>query len=326
MVLLPTFIDPIREFFTLRAAERSVVDRTPAQNARARTLSAAAAVRLRSARRTLESVPAALLLREALALRLRAAEAAEQSSEGARDWESLLTTCLPSVPLDPVEPQAADGRRLRDALQATDPLYFDGLPPEELERTRQALDRACARLRGGLEVRTPLQIRALRWGRAAAVVLVAAYAAIAFVRARYGPVNVALGKPVHPSTRRPGSPDGHELVDGDIGLSYAVETTVEDSPNIVIDLLGSYAVDRIDVHNRVDGWFDECLPLVVELSSDGAHYDEVGRREQHFDANPPWSVATGGHVAHFVRLRIPRRSHLTLSEVEVFGKPNPSRR
>jgi hypothetical protein len=320
MRLALTLIDPIREFFTLRSAERTVVGRTAAQNERARALSSAASARLRAGRRMLESVPAAMLLREALALRLRAAEAAESGTEPEREVESLLATFLASVPLDPADPQAADARRVREALQTNDPLYFDGLSPEELERTRQALDRACARLRGGVEVRSRLQIRALRWGRAAAVVLVAAYAVIAFLHARYAPVNVALGKPVRASSRRAGTPDGHELVDGDTGLSYAMDTNVEDNPNVVIDLQGSYAVDRVDVHNRVDGWFDECLPLVVELSSDGSHYDEIGKRDQHFDANPPWSIAAGGRVARFVRLRLARHGALALSEVEVFGK------
>ena len=125
---------------------------------------------------------------------------------------------------------------------------------------------------------------------------------------------------MHPSSRKAGPPDGHELVDGDIGTSFGVLTNVEDSPSVVIDLQDRYWIDSVKVHNRVDGWFDDCLPLVVELSQDGVHWDAIGRRDQHFDANPPWVVDGGGRPAHFVRVRVDRKSYLALSEVEVYGK------
>ena len=75
------------------------------------------------------------------------------------------------------------------------------------------------------------------------------------------------------------------------------------------------------MHNRVDGWFDDCLPLVVEVSRDGNKWDEVARRDRHFDANPPWVVEAGGRGARFVRLRVAHHGSLALSEVEVYGKP-----
>ena len=72
--------------------------------------------------------------------------------------------------------------------------------------------------------------------------------------------------------------------------------------------------------NRVDGWFDDCLPLVVELSRDGVKWEEIGQREDHFGTDPPWIVNAGGRMATQVRLRVARKSYLALSEVEVFGK------
>ncbi len=325
MPLLSILFDPLREFFTLRRAEWTVRGYFPAQHARAKALWSGGALRLRGGKRMLDGVPAAVLLREGLMLYLRAAEAVQRSSasdgtESATD-RHLLSSLLPPVPPDPAAPetQAADDARVRAALEACDPLYFDRLSPADLERTRWALDRACGRARSSVEVRSALHLKALRWGRLAALLVGVSYAAFAFVRVRLSPVDVALGKPVHPSSRRAGEPEA--LVDGDVGTSFALETNTEDNPYDVIDLEGQYFVDRVSVHNRVDGWFDDCLPLVVELSSDGVHYDEVGRREQHFDADPPWVLATRGRVARFVRVRVARKSYLTLSEVEVFGRP-----
>ncbi|MDP9001383.1 MAG: hypothetical protein M3O46_14875, partial [Myxococcota bacterium] len=64
----------------------------------------------------------------------------------------------------------------------------------------------------------------------------------------------------------------------------------------------------------------DCLPLVVELSTDGKTYAELARRDDHFDSDPPWIVEAGGRRARYVRVRVARKSYLALSEVEVFGR------
>jgi hypothetical protein len=321
--LLSGLFDPLREFFTLRRAERTVRAYVPAQQERVKAYHDAGEARLIAGRRTLPAVPAAALLRDALGFYIRAAQASRSPDpDDAPLDERRLAAVLPEVPADPVsdESPAADDARVRAALLATDPLYLDRLAPAEIERTRSGLDRACGQLRPRIEVRSATHLQGLRWGRTAAIFVLAAYATIAWVRAKYGPVNVALGKPVHASSRRAGTPDGHDLVDGDTGNSFGVHTNAEESPSVVVDLEGPYSIDRVNVHNRVDGWFDDCLPLVVEVSLDGTHYDEIGRREQHFDANPPWVVEGRGRPARFVRVRVAKHSYLALSEVEVFGK------
>jgi hypothetical protein len=136
---------------------------------------------------------------------------------------------------------------------------------------------------------------------------------------RFLPTNVARGKKVHASSLAPSSPDGHELVDGAVGLSFGVSTTIEPSPTVVIDLEDVYRIDTIKVHNRRDAWFDDCLPLLVEISTDGVHYTELARRTEHFDADPPWSVDGRRELARYVRLRTPRRGVIALSQVEVLG-------
>lgn len=318
MSFASTFVDPIVEFFTLRRAERTVRAYAPAQSARVRKHVQAAERRLRAGRRVAEAAPAAVLLREAVLQYLTAMEAARDSAvaEGA-------AAPLPPLPPDPARPKAdpSDDARVRAAIASRDPLYFDGLSDEDVERTRWALDRAGSMLRRSVESRSLVAVRGTRWGRFAAVLVLLLWGAVAFARAKLLPKNIALGKPVHPSSLAENPPSGAELVDGETGASFGFKTREEDNPNVVIDLEGVYWINTIKVHNRVDGWFDDCLPLVVELSRDGTKWDEIARRDRHFDANPPWIVEGGGRGARYVRLRVARpHSYLALSEVEVYGK------
>jgi hypothetical protein len=313
-------LSPIREFFTLRGAERTIRAYAPAQHARVHDHAEAADRRLWSGRRVTHAVAAAILLRGAVTHYLYAAACARDSGA---DLDSLdLAGAIPSLPPDPARPRAepTDDARVRAALSSRDSLYFDGLSAEDAERTRWALDRAATLVRRGVEARSLTNVRGARWGRLAALLLLVGYATFAITRATIVPKDIALGKPVHPSSRKHNPPDGHELVDGEIGTSFGIHTNTEDSPNVVIDLQARYWIDSVKVYNRVDGWYDDSLPLVVELSQDGTQWDEIGRREEHFDANPPWVVNGRGKPAQFVRVRVARKSYLALSEVEVYGK------
>jgi hypothetical protein len=318
MSFVSPLIDAIAEFFTLRRAERTVRAYVPVQSARVRKHVQAAETRLRAGRRVTDPTAAAVLVREAVLQYLIAMEASRDAAapEGA-------AAPFPALPPDPARPRAdpSDDARVRAAITSRDPLYFDGLPSEDVERARWALDRAASMLRRNVESRTLVAVRGTRWGRAAAVVVLVLWGALTFARAKLLPKNVAYGKPVHPSSLAEMPPSGRELVDGETGASFGVKTREEDNPNVVIDLEGIYWIGTIKVHNRVEGWFDDCLPLVVELSRDGNTWEEIARRDRHFDANPPWVVDVGGRGARFVRLRVARRSYLALSEVEVYGKP-----
>jgi hypothetical protein len=313
--------DPIREFVTLRRAESTVRAYLPAQHLRVRAHAAAAEARLHAGRKVSHPVAAAVLLREAVVHYLAALEAARDPDA---EEQALATRTLemPELPPDPARPRAepSDDARVRAALAARDPLYFDSLPTEDVERTRWALDRAGGMLRRRVEARSLASVRGTRWGRIAALVVVALYAALAFVKAKLLPQNVALHKPVHASSMMKNPPDGHELVDGEVGPGLGIHTNTEDSPSVTIDLTAEYWVQRVKVHNRVDGYFDDCLPLVVEVSRDDKVYQQVARRDVHFDAEPPWVVDAGGRPARYVRIRVDRRSYLALSEVEVYGK------
>jgi hypothetical protein len=313
-------LSPVHEFFTLNRAERTIRAYVPAQRARVTEHAEAADRRLWSGRRVTQAVAAAVLLRGAVTHSLYAAVCAR---DAAADLDSLdLAGAFPSLPPDPARPRAdpTDDARVRAALSSPDPLYFDRLSAEDAERSRWALDRAATLVRRGVEARSLTHVRGARWGRLAAVLLLVGYATFAIVRATVFPRNIALGKPVHPSSRKHNPPDGKELVDGEIGTSFGIHTNIEDSPNVVIDLQARYWIDTVRVYNRVDGWYDDSLPLVVELSQDGTKWDEIGRREEHFDASPPWVIDGRGKPAQFVRVRVARKSYLALSEVEVFGK------
>jgi hypothetical protein len=313
-------LTPIHEFFTLTRAERAIRAYAPAQQARVQEHAEAASRRLVSGRRVTQAVPAAVLLRDAVTLYLYAAACAR---DAAADLDAFdLAAAMPTLPPDPARPRAepTDDARVRAALASNDPLYFDRLSAEDAERTRWALDRATTLVRRGVEARSLTHVRGARWGRLAAVLLLIGYATFAITRAVVFPKNIALGKPVHPSSRKHNPPDGHELVDGELGTSFGIHTNVEESPSVIIDLQARYWIDSIKVYNRVDGWYDDSLPLVVELSQDGSKWDELARREEHFDASPPWVINGRGKPAQFVRIRVGRKSYLALSEVEVYGK------
>jgi len=184
-----------------------------------------------------------------------------------------------------------------------------------------ALERTASSLRGGIEARTVAFVRGTRWGRLAGCFLLVLCVAYHFAARFVIPVNVALGKPVSASSYRVNPPDGHELVDGSFPTSYGIHTSNEDSPRVTIDLEDVYRIATVKVYNRGDGWQDEGLPIVVEISLDGAAYSTLARRDTHFDRRPPWVIEARSSEARYVRLRAAvSGSYLALSQVEVFGK------
>ena len=153
-ILSTAVTNPIREFFTLRGAERTVRAYSPAQHVRVRAHCEAAERRLQAGRRVSMAVPAAVLLRDAVRQYLIAIAAAP---DGDASDEALAQRelAMPELPPDPARPRAepSDDARVRAALASRDPLYFDGLSPEDAERARWALDRAAASLRRRVEAR-----------------------------------------------------------------------------------------------------------------------------------------------------------------------------
>ena len=317
-----SFLMPLREFFLLERAESTVSTYAPAQFTQVREHVEAAARRLEAARRVAQAAPASELLKIAVIhlLLARASAREERCAEPSR--EELLRSLPEFVTAGAGEARRAeDLERARAALSSSDPLYLDRLPIQEVESTRAGLERLAGFLRHRLEARSLVYLRAARWGRLAACCLLAMYVSYRAVTAAVAPWNIARNKPVTVSTYRINPPDGHELVDGSFPLSYGVQTDREPSPHVDIDLQAVYRIQSIKVYNRGDGWQDEGLPIAVELSIDGNYYYLAGRRETHFDREPPWVVRVGKLPARYVRIRGERAgSYLALSQVEVFGK------
>jgi hypothetical protein len=319
----PGALASIREFFALRRAEQTVRAYEPEQHRRIQAHTEAARRRLAVGRRTVDDVAAAATLREAVLHSLLATHAARSRDVSREIAGPDLVASLPTLPADPTRPDAvpSDDGRVRGALSARDPLYFDRLSPQDVARTRAALERAAAMLAGRVEARSLINVRATRIGRLAALVVIGVYSIGAAAAAAWLPRNVARDKPVHLSSSRRG--DGKELVDGEIATVPGVYTNVEESPSATIDLGDVFAIDQIRVYNRIDHAFDDSLPLDVELSTDGLKFKPLARRDDHFSADPPWIVTVHHEPARFVRVRVLKRGYLALSEVEVYGKKLP---
>jgi hypothetical protein len=316
-----SILAPLRELLFLERAERTASSYTSDQRARVVSLNRAASDRVLAARSAISPLASCVLFRDAVSMLARARAAARDARLDYPDLALLSGAAdVLDVQRHPSGEELADADLVCEALATDDPLYLDRLERHALARLRVALGRAAHVLRRHIEVRSREQIRASRFQRCAALAALVPAVIWLGVRWRFMPENVAAGKPVHASSRHPDTPDGHELVDGRRRFVFTVHTNTEDSPHVDIDLLGDFTVDRIAVYNRSDGWWDDCLPLVVELSRDGATYSEIGRREEHFGFAVPWTIEASGRVARIVRLRVARQSYLALGGVEVFGK------
>jgi hypothetical protein len=203
------------------------------------------------------------------------------------------------------------------AVRSPDPLFFDRLERDELQRTRSALDRSATVVGKMAEGRSLTHLRAARVGRLLGALLVVSFVLLRVGRAEFWP-NLAYGKPVTGSSSV--LPDLQGLVDGKIGTSYGAATHPENDAWIQVDLQGRYAITAIKVYNRVDGWVDDSLPLVLQTSLNGLQWDDVGRRDTSFGASPPWTVQLPHKPARLVRIHGVGHSAVVLSELEVYGK------
>jgi hypothetical protein len=130
---------------------------------------------------------------------------------------------------------------------------------------------------------------------------------------RRGP-NLALHRPILTSSILPGTADPSEAVDG-VTSVQGFHTQEEYQPWIRIDLGKATSVREVVAYNCAE-FRSRAIPLVVELSTDGERWTEVGRREKVFST---WSAAFKPALARYVRLRVAGRTYLHLNEIEVYG-------
>jgi hypothetical protein len=87
-----------------------------------------------------------------------------------------------------------------------------------------------------------------------------------------------------------------------------------------VDLGDVYQLKKIKIYNRGDGWFDDHLPLTVELSENGVDFTPIDRRTTSFSQWSPWVVAPGGQRARYIQVHGAKGKFVALSELEAYGK------
>lgn len=100
------------------------------------------------------------------------------------------------------------------------------------------------------------------------------------------------------------------------GPQVLFHTKEEESPWFMIDLETPTRVASVDVLNRQDCCRERAVPLVVELSNDTKAWREVARRDEVFSQ---WKASFAAQDARYVRLRVPRKTHLHLQRIGIHG-------
>jgi hypothetical protein len=219
----------------------------------------------------------------------------------------------------PAPPSEFD--RARTLLTSDDPLALDRMSETEAAAAAQTVAGVVTWLHDAIEPRSVAEIRRSRWLR----LVVLGVAALAFlvwggVRV-FSPTNIALHKRVTVSSTHPNStaPDGG-LTDGDTGGAYGVHTAAEDNPWVRVDLGDVYQLKKVKIYNRGDGWYDDSLPLALELSENGVDFTPVDRRTTSFSQWSPWVYAADGKKARYIQVHGTKGKFVALGELEAFGK------
>jgi len=221
---------------------------------------------------------------------------------------------------------AADGARpspdlasVKALLIKADPLELHRMPAEEADQMARDLEAATSWLSRRADARSSRDLKMARVTRLAAAGVWAVALVVLLVVWIVSPKNLAKGKNAASSSTMFGTtPAG--AVDGSKSGQYGFHSSQEDSPWLSIDLGRRYAIATLKVYGRGDGYYDQSIPLVLEVADDDASYRPVATRAEPFSADDPWVIRPTGLVARFVRLRTMRRSYLVLGEVEVFGR------
>jgi hypothetical protein len=331
--LLSVVREGLREYFLLERAEREVSARSADQQAKIRNFVAAGDARLAAAAALSggEHVPAALVLyRDGIVFVVRAlleARGRESSEQTAEDAFRSLAPLVESGDLPPKPDGFDDARAL---LTDTRPLAYDELPAAEALSKRAQVEATALWLRGLVDARGPRQVKLSRALRIGAIGLLALLGVGFGVWKLVAPKNIALGKPVQLSSRRPECPAGTGaeglspagLVDGTVSSTYDICTKGEVRPWAILDLQKVRPIGKVVVHNRADCcWGNWDLPVALELSDDGTNFREIARRTTAYTAAVPWVAELGGQSGRFVRLRADSNEprELVLTELEVYA-------
>lgn len=160
--------------------------------------------------------------------------------------------------------------------------------------------------------RSATPLRAWSMTAALAAAALATFAASDRIGDWLGLGEVSRGARWQASSRSEGFPLEGTLPLPNDSPPFFFHTALEDAPSLTIDLGREVSVRRAIVRNRSDCCGARALPLQLELSRDGTHWQLIARRDRPFAV---WRTSFGQRSARWVRLRVPHRSLLHLSSV-----------
>ena len=314
------------ESFMLRSVERRVAKRSVAQSEQARAYFQRASAQHIAAQAMFEndSIVEALEIAKASAVLYARARLAAAGNQAAASLSHVDVLTMFGARVGAGEEPNAPARLgdLSTLLARVPELRIaDAQEPDTVAIVREVLD-LLSWLQETSEVRSPDDIQHQRIRRIVAVCL-SIVACLAWFGYRLGVAqNVALNRPVTVSSVHPLSTavDGG-LVDGLIvGAPYGVHTNVEEMPWVTVDLQSVRTLKTVKIYNRGDGWLDESLPLVLELSLDNQIFTKVDTRTTPFRQTMPWVASIGRQKGRYIRVRGKPKGWVALSELEVYER------
>lgn len=138
-----------------------------------------------------------------------------------------------------------------------------------------------------------------------------------------GRINVAIGKPATQSSLSPWSTenDAAGAVTGAMPADFGFHTAEEPAPWWRVDLLESYWIDRIVLHNRRDTCQERARSMVVDVSEDGASWRLIHAGTVYFTDGEYGALTlplAGKIRARHVRVSLAEPNALHLAQVAVF--------
>lgn len=178
---------------------------------------------------------------------------------------------------------------------------------------RQAAERAIRVVNRPRRAVQVLSLKSLiRFGLLLAVLLGAVLGVLHGIR-KHKAKDLALGKSWTVSSQAFQCHPGENECGG-VPTKILFHTKDDASPFFEYDLGERTAFSSVVVTNRQDGYQERAVPLVLEVSDDQKTYRELARQDATFSV---WEPAFPKQQARFVRLRVPRRTHLHLESVEI---------
>ncbi len=253
---------------------------------------------------------AANLLRQSSYWALLALEPQREDLSPTAVWATTDPALLAQLSTD-----AAERVELDQAMRSTFVDFAVGAP--ELQRARAELLRRVAGRLVGQAQRAPWQLewakvkRATRLTLVTLVVLVPVVLLLTLVSRK---TDLAKGKPWHTSSvGAECHPEKSEC--GGVTTEILFHTKPENNPWFEYDFGAPIAFSSLDVKNRSDFGPERAVPLVVEVSNDDKHFQEVARRTDSFST---WQPSFPTQHARYLRLRVARESILHLEAVQVY--------